>query len=66
MGTAEKVKIEGDNFTPQEISAMILQNLKSDAENYLGQKFHKQLSLYLHISMMLKDKQQKMLVKLQD
>ena len=38
MGTAEKVKIEGDNFTPQEISAMILQKLKSDAENYLGQK----------------------------
>ena len=38
MGTADKVKIEGDNFTPQEISAMILQKLKSDAENYLGQK----------------------------
>ena len=38
MGTAEKVKIEGDSFTPQEISAMILQKLKTDAENYLGQK----------------------------
>ena len=38
MGTAEKVKIEGDSFTPQEISAMILQKLKADAENYLGQK----------------------------
>ena len=38
MGTADKVKIEGDTFTPQEISAMILQKLKADAENYLGQK----------------------------
>ena len=38
MGTAEKVKIEGEAFSPQEISAMILQKLKTDAENYLGQK----------------------------
>ena len=33
MGTTEKVKIEGDEFSPQEISAMILQKLKTDAEN---------------------------------
>ena len=38
MGTAEKVKIDGDEFSPQEISAMILQKLKTDAENNLGQK----------------------------
>ena len=38
MGTAEKVKIDEDSFTPQEISAMILQKLKNDAESYLGSK----------------------------
>ena len=38
MGTNKKVKIEGDEFTPPEISAMILQKLKTEAENFLGQK----------------------------
>ncbi|MDD3932432.1 MAG: molecular chaperone DnaK [Methanoculleus sp.] len=38
MGTSEKVTIEGKNYTPQEISAMVLQKLKLDAEEYLGEK----------------------------
>ena len=37
MGSDYKVAIDGKNYTPQEISAMILQKLKSDAEAYLGQ-----------------------------
>ncbi|MBR7165579.1 MAG: Hsp70 family protein, partial [Clostridia bacterium] len=36
MGTSRKVEIDGKSYTPQEISAMILQKLKTDAENYLG------------------------------
>ncbi len=38
MGTAHKVTIDGKDYTPQEISAMILQKLKQDAEAYLGDK----------------------------
>ncbi len=37
MGTDRKVHIDGKNYSPQEISAMILQKLKSDAEAYLGE-----------------------------
>ena len=38
MGSDYKVDIDGKKYSPQEISAMILQKLKADAENYIGEK----------------------------
>ena len=38
MGTDYKVDIDGKKYTPQEISAMILQKLKADAESYLARR----------------------------
>ena len=38
MGTARKINIDGKSYTPEQISAMILQQLKADAESYLGEK----------------------------
>src|SRR5690554_5861594 len=41
MGTDQKVTIDGKEYTPQEISAMILRKMKTDAEAYLGEKVEK-------------------------
>lgn len=38
MGTARKINIDGKSYTPEQISAMILQQLKADAESYLGEE----------------------------
>ncbi|MEW6188553.1 MAG: molecular chaperone DnaK [Actinomycetota bacterium] len=41
MGSDHRVKIDGKEYTPQEISSLILKKLKTDAENYLGEKIEK-------------------------
>ena len=61
MGTDKKIKIEGKEYTPQEISAMILTKLKNDAEKYLNTKITQAV-----ITVPAKDKQPKTQVKLQD
>ncbi len=41
IGTNDKISIEGKDYTPEQVSAMILQKIKADAESYLGQKVTK-------------------------
>ena len=59
MGSDYKVKIDGKEYTPQEISAMILQKLKKDAEDYLGEEVTKAVITVPPILPMPKDRQRR-------
>ncbi len=63
MGTNYKVNIDGKDYSPQEISAMVLQKIKADAEAYLGETVTQAVITVPAYFNDAKDKQQKMLVK---
>lgn len=65
MGTDYKVTVEGKSYTPQEISAMILQKSKLMQKHIWANLLNKQLSQFLHILQMLNVKLLKTLVQLQ-
>ena len=50
MGTDHKVTLNGKEYTPQQVSAMILQKLKADAEAYLGELLPRLSLPFLHTS----------------
>ena len=59
MGSDRKIKIEGKEYTPQEISAMILTKLKTMRRNISTAKSHRRLSPFPHTSATLKDRRPK-------
>ena len=65
MGSDYKVKIDSKEYTPQEISAMILTKLKNDAENISAKRLRKRLSPFLHTSRTLNVRQRRTQVRLQ-